>query len=168
MTDNRLTAEIDDLILGLGAPVRGETASRSESATIRFIVATNWAEAAVPLTLLRAFVNIVPPGVDAQLVFAVPHDPTEADAECVRVLLQGIGVDDIPGNLDLASFDQVVNAPFDCAVVPDGGTASTVQQVGGVITRMHDVVRRKERAPLAGLNEGDGFMLSQRLTHFVD
>lgn len=168
MTDDRLTTEIDALLRALGAPSAGATAARSEPTTTRFIVATTWAEAAVPLTLLQAFVDIVPNGVDAQLVFAVPHEPTKADAECVRILLQGIGADDVPTNLDLASFDQVVNAPFDCAVVPDGDTASTVQQVGGVITRMHDVVRRQERSSLDGLNEGDRSRLSQRLAQFVD
>lgn len=148
MNDSALPGDIADMIKtleGLDEPSIGLTAP------IRFVVATDWSEAAAPLAALRAFDVMFRPDQGVQLVFAVPHEPSEQDAECVHVLLEGAGRADDMRGLDLVSFAQAPDEVYDAAVVPDGDAASLLTQVAGLITRMHDVART-----LATLDNGGG------------
>lgn len=165
MDDSNLSSEIDGLLAALEAPAASASPASAGEVT-RFVVATSWEDAAVPLTVLRAFINILPDEVPAQLVFAVPHEPTQQDVECVRVLLEGLDKESFRGNLHISSFDEVGAAPYDSAVVADGDPGSLVQQVGGVITRMHDIVRRHDAASSTDANPGDQGALRERLARF--
>lgn len=167
MNGARLSADISDMIKRLGA-----TDELPEIATaIRFVVAADWSRVAVPLTVLKAFRAIVPSASGVQLAFAVPHEPTATDAECVLVLSESIdgGIDDI----ELVSFDEAAREPYDSAVVPDRDPEALIVQVGGLIVRMHDVVRRLDRVQAGGsladatLNRGSGDALHRRFASFV-
>lgn len=161
MTDN-FAAEIDALMAELDE--EGGAGSRTPS---RIVVATDWESAALPLTVLKAFVGIVPPGGRVELVFAVPDEPTENDATCVAVLAQGASLAEIPEAVQLRSFESVVQEPFDCAVVPTGSTEELLAEVGGVITRMHDLVRSEGYSSDDTVNPGNRDALSRRLAAFA-
>ncbi|GAB97481.1 hypothetical protein BJY21_001029 [Kineosphaera limosa] len=166
MSDAPLPTDITDMLKRLGAL---DEEPRSEL-PVRFIVATDWEQAAVPLTMLKAFRAIVPAGSGLQLAFAVPGEPTASDAECVHVLADGAG-SDLAG-LEVLSFARAIEEPYDSAIVADGDPEALLAQVGGVIVRMHDVVRRLERAQAgtladSSLNRGDAEALRRRLATFV-
>lgn len=168
MDDTSLSAEIAGLLAALEAPTATQTLAGAAGAAgaTRFIVATSWEDAAVPLTILRAFISIFPNRVPAQLVFAVPHEPTQDDVACLRVLLEGLDEEEFAGDLAIWSFAEASANPYDSAVVADGDSGSLVQQVGGMIVRMHDILRRHEVSGSSIANPGDLGSLRQRLAHF--
>lgn len=139
----------------------------------RFVVATDWSSAAVPLAMLRAFRAIVPRTVPVRLVFAVPHEPSPEDAACVHVLLEGIGSDGNLSGLEIESFNEAASTPYDTAVVADGIVDSLVTQVVSTILRMQDVAAHYLAAVAAGaadgvqFNVGDLDVLSERLNRFA-
>lgn len=142
--------------------------------TVRFIVATDWSSAAPALTMLQAFRRFVRPGLPIQLAFAVPHEPTEADAQCVHVLLEGLDAGGDLGGLELLSFEAATAAPYDSAVVPSGDAAQLLTQIGGAILRLYDVTARVTELEGAGdspaddptLNVGDQAALKRRFAAF--
>ncbi len=165
MTDAPLSPDLTDLLQRLGALDEPAAAP----APVRFIVATDWARAAAPLTILKAYSAMVPPSADVQLAFAVAGEPSASDAECVAVLAEGAGCD-LRG-LEVLSFAQAVEEPYDSAVVPGNDDDVLIAQVGGLIVRMHDVVRRLQEVELgggrpSGLNVGDREVLRRRLAAF--
>ena len=141
---------------------------------VRFIVATDWSDAAIPLTLLKGFRAIVPPDMGVPLAFALPHEPTEADVQGVRVLVEGTDEPEDVRALEVLSFEEAGSQPYDAAVGPEGECAAKIAQVGGLIVRMHDVVRRMDARSTAGVdswestpfNRGDGDVLRRRLSRF--
>lgn len=163
MTDSTFADDIAAMIRALDR----ESGSETRAETSRIVVATDWSSAAVSLTILRAYRDIVPPGAPITLVFAVPHEPGPRDAECVQVLLDGVGRPGDLSGLDIASFEDASGAAYDTAVVPDGDHESTLAQVGGAITRMHDLVRRLEATSNAATNPGDPLTLSHRFKSFA-
>lgn len=171
VSDSPLSSDIAAMI----KTIEGlERAPGLDASPVRFVVATDWSDAAAPLALLKAFRVILRPGIGAELVFAVPHDPTEADAACINVLVEGAGADGDVRDLDVASFEQVVGHPYDTALVPDGDASRLLTQVAGMIVRMHDVARRLEAAELGSaslqdsvFNAGDAAALQDRLAAFV-
>ena len=162
MSDSPLSPDIAEMI----AMIDGlDEAPQSDNIPVRFVVATDWTDGAVPLSLLKAFRVIFRPDQDVQLVFAVPHEPTAEDAACVEVLLEGAGATGDLRGLELMSFDRVVEEEYDSALVPDGDTASLITQVAGVITRMHDVARRLEaQGSSSDVSQGNGAALRSRLS----
>ena len=168
MSDETSSVDLSDLIAQLELV---DSPSTSESTSpARLVVATDWADAAVPLTLLRAFRAIVTPNSGIQLAFAVPHEPTESDAACVHALVEGVdqeGVSNPLAGLEVVSFAEAGGQPYDSAVVPTGSTAELIAQVGGLIVRMHDLVRRTERGgPDTTINRGDAATLKTRMAAF--
>lgn len=164
--------DIADLMKRLTDPVTKPT-DHEAGPLVRMLVATDWTSAAVPLTVLKAFRVIVPASAPLQLAFAVPHEPTAEDAQCVAVLAQGADAGGDLFGLEVLSFEQALAAPYDAAVVPTGSSDELITQVGGIIVRMHDVVRRLEAS--AGvftvgdptLNVGDSVALRLRLASFA-
>ena len=148
-----------DLGAGTGAP----------GVQARFIVATNWQEAAVPLAVLRAYLAAFSATAPVELCFAVPHEPGREDVECVRVLVEGVGGEAALGPLVVESFDEVLATPFDAAAVPSVHPNLTLTETAGLITRMFDVQRRLEagRNTLPGGNQGDLETLQARLEAFA-
>lgn len=161
-------------ILAMIQTIEGLEHDSDEAATpIRFIVATDWSDAAVPLTMLKAFRTICLPDGPTQLAFAVPHEPTEEDAACVQVLAEGAGSEDDLRGLEVLSFERASGEPYDAAFVPTDEVSATIAQVGGLIVRMHDVARRLQEAGPGGsslladvLNVGDTVALQHRLAAF--
>ncbi|WP_226346448.1 histidine kinase [Agilicoccus flavus] len=142
---------------------------------VRFIVATDWTSAAPALTMLQAFRRLVGPGLPVQLAFAVPHEPTEADASCVHVLLEGLEAGEDLDGLELLSFKTAAASAYDSAVVPTGSAEELLTQVGGAILRLHDVVAQvteliEAEEPVSDdptLNVGDRTSLERRLAAFA-
>lgn len=153
--------DLDALFTALNG--EGGSAGPTISAPARFVVVTDWEQAAAPYTLLRAFVFLVPPGAPVSLTFAVPHAPSEADAECVHVLLEGLGAKVENGVLDVQSFDEVAASTYDTAYVPSGDTGEDIQQVGSFILRLNDVVRRAGVGDMSGVNSASADALRERL-----
>lgn len=174
VSDQHLSSDLDDLIRQLdGLDTPGD--SPGGLAQCRFIVATDWSSAVVPLAMLKAFRVIVPAEFPVQLVFAVPHEPTPDDAECVHVLLEGAGSAGDMTGIEVLSFAQAGQAPYDAAVIPAGDVDQVIMEVAGVISRMHDTVRRIEGARKQGrsvaddptLNVGSLAKLRERLEVFA-
>lgn len=146
MSEQNYSPDLDDLIRQLEQIDEPSRTPEAPQHPVRLVVATDWSDAAAPLAVLRAFRSIVPRGYPVQVVFAVPHTPCDGDVECVRVLLEGAdSVGEMDG-LELLSFDEVVEEAYDAAVVPTGDSRLLVTEVAGLIVRMHDVIRRIERA----------------------
>lgn len=158
-----LLDQLDEVTAPAGAP----------GAPARLIVATDWSKAAAPLAVLRAFRSIIAAPMPVQLAFAVPHEPSEADAQCVQVLLEGLGqaeegAADTLAGLEVVSFEEAAAQPYDSAVVPTGDPEELLTQVAGFIVRMHDLTRRLDRAVSDDtVNRGDGQALKDRLARFV-
>lgn len=163
-TADGLTALIEKLSAPVSAPLE----------TARLIVATDWSKAAMPLTALRAFRALVPPSAPLQLVFAVPHEPSEADAACVHVLLDELEGEDQLDGLEVESFDTVLEKAYDAALVPTLDSEADLFQLGGFILRMRDLVRLHEshraggRAAGVASNQGSLDALRDRLAVFKE
>lgn len=172
MSENSsLSAEIASMLKKLDTL---EDSSPSAARPVRFVVATDWSDAAVPLTILKGFRAIIPPEAGVQLAFALPHEPTENDARCVQVLVEGTDAPEDLRGLEVISFDEAASQPYDAAVVTQGDHAVDIAQVGGLIVRMHDVVRRMDAQRNGGgaslqtaqYNRGDTGVLRERLAEF--
>lgn len=171
VSDQTSSVDLHDLIRQLesvDAPGLHDDTTRRP---VRLIVAADWTDAAVPLTLLRAFRAIVTPGLPLQLAFAVPHAPTEDDAACVQTLAEGVFAGAVSSpleGLEVLSFDEAADQPYDSAVVPAGDVGELIVQVGGLIMRMHDLVRRHEAESWSEcMNQGSGPALRARLDAFT-
>lgn len=165
MTDN-LSADISALIKKLDEP--------ATTVPARLIVATDWSQGAMPLTALRAFRTLVPSNAPIHLIFAVPHEPTPADAACVEILADEVGGGVGLANLDVQSFEEVLEQPYDSALVPVKDPEANLVQLGGFILRMRDLMRSYEasRGGAAGTgavtrNPGDHDALKQRLADYT-
>lgn len=167
MSDKSLSNDISGMLQMLDDL---DTSAAEATSPVRFVVATDWSDAAVPLATLKAFRAILQPDGPAQLTFAVPHEPTEADAACVHVLLEGAGTGSDMRGVEIVSFEQAADEPYDTAIVPEDDAGAMITQVAGLIVRMHDVARRLEAAGgrhavpgEAGLNAGNAASLGARL-----
>lgn len=140
-----------------------------QSHAVRFVVATDWGSAAAPIAVLRAYRAIFTSESSVELCFAVPHEPSQQDAECVRVLVEGVGDESALGPLAVESFDEVLASPYDSAVVPVGDADLLLTEVASLITRMFDINRRlgADTGVVAGANQGDPDALRRRLEGFV-
>lgn len=171
MPESTAKDDIADLMKRLSEPTI-PTPDASRSPLIRLIVATDWREAAAPLAVLKAYRVIVPAAAPMQLAFAVPHEPTLQDAECVSVLVEGAGGEGSLSGLEVLSFEQAPDEPYDAAVVSTGSSEELITEVGGLIVRMHDVVRRLESSGYVAqhddptMNVGDRDALRRRLALF--
>lgn len=139
------------------------------SEATRFVVATDWNHAAAPLAVLRAYLAAYPAGAPVELCFAVPHEPSDQDARCVRVLVEGVGGEAALGPLAVESFNDVVKSAYDSAAVPVGDVDLLLTEVASLITRMFDISRRLGAGTgvVAGANQGDPDALRRRLEGFV-
>lgn len=164
MTDD-LSADITALMKKLDEPQGG-----AETAYARLIVATDWAKGAMPLTALRAFRTLVPTNAPIQLVFAVPHKPSEIDAACIEVLVDEVGGAAGLTNLDVASFDAAVAQRYDTALVPTEDPEENLAQLGGFILRMRDLMRTHEasygNSAAVSRNPGSQEALQERLAAY--
>ncbi|GMA41069.1 histidine kinase [Mobilicoccus caccae] len=168
MSTHGVEFDLGTLLDSIESPV-DPAAPTAEVFGPRFLVATDWSSAAVPLAMLRAFRAIVPRTAPVRLVFAVTHQPSPEDAACVHVLLAGIGSDGDLSGLEIESFDEAASTPYDTAVVPDGDADSLVTQVVSTILRLQDVVTYHVSAGVGGsfpFNVGDRDALSERLSRF--
>lgn len=174
MSHQNFSSDLDALIRQLEQVDEPTHAPEVPQHPVRLMVATDWSDAAVPLAVLRAFRSIVPRDYPVQLAFALPHEPSASDADCVHVLLEGAdSAGDICG-IELLSFDEAAESPYDAAVVPTGDSRLLVTEVSGLVVRMHDLIRRMERARDEGrsvfedvtLNAGSRPRLRERLSHF--
>lgn len=167
-------SDLDDLIRQLDLVDTPSPVPEVVQRPVRLVVATDWSDAAAPLAVLGAYRAIVPRDYPVQLVFALPHELGADDAECVHVLLEGVGsVGDMSG-LELMSFDEVREDAYDTAVVPTGDARLLMTEVAGLIVRMHDLIRRMDRARDEGrsvsedvtMNAGSQPRLRDRLSQF--
>lgn len=140
-----------------------------QSQAVRFVVATDWGSAAALIAVLRAYRAVFTSESSVELCFAVPHEPSQQDAECVRVLVEGVGDESALGPLAVESFDEVLASPYDSAAVPVGDADLLLTEVASLITRMFDISRRlgADTGVVAGANQGDPDALRRRLEGFV-
>lgn len=174
VSNQNFSTDLDDLLRQLESVGEATGAASQPRCPVRLVVATDWSNAAAPLAVLKAFRVIAPRDSPLQLAFAVPHTPGVEDAECVHALLEGA---DAAGELDgieVLPFDEVVEQPYDAAVVPTGEPDLLLTEVAGLIVRMYDIVRRMERARDEGrllgedvtVNVGSRPRLRRRLESF--
>lgn len=167
MVESAGGTDLDALIAQLSTMTSSE-----EPPKARLVVAADWGKAAMPVTALRAFRTLVPLNAPIELVFAVPHEPTETDAACVNVLVEELGAGGDLTGLDLQSFDVVGQEPYDAALVATGDYEADVHQLGGFILRIRDLVRIYEIGRGHGgagvtENRGDLAALRERLANFA-
>lgn len=167
MSDSPSLADIATRLKKLQEHAEAVEVPSSEAA--RFVVATDWTHAAAPLAVLRAYLAVFPADAPVELCFAVPHEPSEQDAECVRVLVEGVGDEAALGALAVESFDEVVHSPYDSAAVPAGDDDLLLTEVASLITRMFDISRRllANNGAATGANQGDLAALRRRLGAFA-
>ncbi len=105
----------------------------------RVLVATDWSSATVPLALLRAFAEIIPADAPVDLVFAVPHEPTQADVTCVEALLEGLDAQARPGRLLVESFAEAADKSCYGAIVPSGSADFMITEVAAAVVALHQL-----------------------------
>lgn len=140
---------------------------RSCAADARIIVATDFSMAAVPLTLMRAFVAILGSDADAELVFVVPGDPSDEDANSAQLLLSEVG-SAMRGSVRIESFSMASTLPYDVAVVPQGDLGLVLAEVGAAIVRMHVLARREIEGCPGDVNAGTERSLQRRLANYAE
>lgn len=168
----------DDLSFDIAALARRIDASAAETnadaqapARARLVVATDWSRGAMPLTALRAFRTLVPSQAPIELVFAVPHAPTPADAACIQILAEEVGGDLGLSGLDVLGFDEVSQQPYDSALVPVADPEENLAALGSFVLRMADLARTHARSDAFALsgataNPGSREALRSRLDAF--
>lgn len=140
-----LAGEIDavlgPLLRGMtGAPTRRER-RREEPVPrhFRVVVATDWNTATVPFLLLQAFARIVPPEAPVDLVFAVPHQPTERDLAAAKLLRDSLAPGTRHAGIIIESFDIACERHACASVVPMGDADLLMRDVVTAVTVMHDL-----------------------------
>ena len=135
----------------------------------RFVVATDWSQAAAPFAVLKAYRAAFAPDDAVELCLATPHEPGAVDAECARSLLESVGGDAVCGPVTVESFDEVVTTAYDSAVVPTGDAGLLIMEVAGIVSRMFDVSRRAAAGEVRinGGNPGSRDALRERLQAFT-
>lgn len=129
----------------------------------RIVVATDFSEAALALTVLRAFAAILGRNARAVVVLAVPAEPGDEEASSAQMLLAEAG-HNYAGQVRLESFAQAGAQDFDVAVVPRGDLATVLAEVGDAIVRMHEL-----SAPARGpVNRRPAASLERRLAAFCE
>lgn len=135
--------EIAALIAELDADLATEAVDtpgvKSSPPRFRLVVATDWSSAVVPLAVLRGYAHMLQPGAPTQLVFAVPHDPSEADLAAVRVLFEGLGDVNDTADLTIESFDEAANHSCYAAIVPQGDADALVMELTQFFVTMHQL-----------------------------
>lgn len=136
----------------------------------RFVLATDWSSATLPLTVLKAYAQMFPTDAPVDLVFAVPEEPTQADLLAVQTIFEGLGEGADTSGLLLESFSEASQKACYGAVIPTGDQEALMVELGAALTAMHHLsltVRdadklAEEPQPVDGFNAG----LAARLTGF--
>ena len=136
-----------------------------ESSPSRIVVATDWSQAAVPFAILQAWARALPSDAPAELVFTVPHEPSEEDLAAVQVLLEEIEAEHDLAPVSVESFRETVGQPFDLSVVPLGSADVVLIEVSEAISRMYAIACGG--GDDAERNAGDITALARRLSNFV-
>lgn len=136
-----------------------------ESSPSRIVVATDWSQAAVPFAILQAWARALPSDAPAELVFTVPHEPSEEDLATVQVLLEEIETVHDLAPVSVESFRETVGQPFDLSVVPLGSADVVLIEVSEAISRMYAIACGG--GDDAERNAGDITALARRLSNFV-
>ena len=136
-----------------------------ESSPSRLVVATDWSQAAVPFAILQAWARALPSDAPAELVFTVPHEPSEEDLAAVQVLLEEIEAEHDLAPVSVESFRETVGQPFDLSVVPLGSADVVLIEVSEAISRMYAIACGG--GDDAERNAGDITALALRLSNFV-
>ena len=136
-----------------------------ESSPSRLVVATDWSQAAVPFAILQAWARALPSDAPAELVFTVPHEPSEEDLATVQVLLEEIETVHDLAPVSVESFRETVGQPFDLSVVPLGSADVVLIEVSEAISRMYAIACGG--GDDAERNAGDITALARRLSNFV-
>lgn len=136
-----------------------------ESSPSRLVVATDWSQAAVPFAILQAWARALPSDAPAELVFTVPHEPSEEDLAAVQVLLEEIEAEHDLAPVSVESFRETVGQPFDLSVVPLGSADVVLIEVSEAISRMYAIACGG--GDDAERNAGDITALARRLSNFV-
>ena len=136
-----------------------------ESSPSRIVVATDWSQAAVPFAILQAWARALPSDAPAELVFTVPHEPSEEDLATVQVLLEEIETVHDLAPVSVESFRETVGQPFDLSVVPLGSAGVVLIEVSEAISRMYAIACGG--GDDAERNSGDITALARRLSNFV-
>lgn len=104
--------------------------------TYRVVLATDWSNVTLPVTVLRAYATIVPPDAPVTLVVTLPHDPSVRDTARLDLLLTevaaGAGV-----RVVLESFQQTRVRPALIAFVPGGDEHVLISELGRGLTALH-------------------------------
>ncbi len=138
-------------------------AELDKSLDARIVVATDFSEAALALTILRAFAAILGRNARAVVVLAVPTEPGDEEANSAQMLLAEAG-HNYAGQVRLESFEQAARLDYDAAVVPRGDLATVLAEVGDAIVRMHQLA-----APARGeVNQRPAVTLQRRLAAFCE
>lgn len=127
----------------------------------RFVVATDWSEPSHVASALRSFLVLVR-NLPISLIIAVPHTPGRSD----EVNLQRI-LGELPfpasGEIRVESFSEVLQQPYEAAVVPQGDPQKLLIQLGDWITAL--AVAGHSRV---GGNSAIREQLRQRLSRFEE
>ncbi len=104
--------------------------------TYRVVVATDWTNVTLPVTVTRAFAAIIPPAAPVTLVFSVPTAPDLDDAVKLDLLLSEAapkgGV-----RAALESFADTGARPALIAFVPGGDPHVLLSELGRGLTSLH-------------------------------
>lgn len=126
----------------------------------RLVLATDWEDPATAMALLKPFSSLFGAGSPAELVFAVPHEPSAADLEHVQRLLAALQLDaDACGEMAIMSFAEVLDSPFDHAVVPVGSQEHLLLEVGAAVTWLHETRRLHETYGRPAVADARGFLV---------
>lgn len=136
-------------------------------ADARIVIATDFSEAAVPLTLMRAFVAILGGDAAAEIILAVPGEPSDEDANSAQMLLSEAGAA-IRGSVRVESFETAASQPYDVAVVPQGDLATLFAETGDAIVRMHVLAGREQGNCPGDVNAGRPEALARLLENYEE
>ncbi len=131
-----------DLVAGIAAMMKSldePVATDSQQRRFRVVVATDWSSASVPFAVLRGYSQIIPADAPVDLVFAVPHEVTQADLAAVTTLCEELGEDAQIAGLGLEHFPGAAGHHAYAAVIPNGDPGAVVMELAAFFSRLHEL-----------------------------
>ncbi len=114
--------------------------SNQDVGTYRVVVATDWSNVTLLVTVARAVAAMIPASAPMSLVVAVPHEVGLEDAAALDVVLAEAAPD---GGLraELESFTLAAQRPALIAFIPGGDEHVLLSELGTGLTSLHHLSR---------------------------
>lgn len=161
----------DSFLRSLSSDASTGSGSAPDVGTYRIVVATDWSNVTLLVTVARAYAAMIPASAPVSLVVTVPRAVSLEDAAALDVILAEAAPD---GGLraELESFTQTAQRPALIAFVPGGDEHVLLAELGRGLANLHHLATHVTTpgAVAASPPPRQGTMrgLPERLRHYAE